>query len=50
MSQFILYTHRNTVSDIMCDVSEKYTKRRGQITPNFLNLYFEFRDKKYTDR
>ena len=33
---------------IECDVSGKYSKRRGQRTPDFLNLYFEFRDKKYT--
>ena len=31
-----------------CDVSGKYTKGRGKRTPDFLDLYFEFRDKKYT--
>ena len=33
---------------IWCAVSGKYTKRMGQRTPDSLDLYFEFRDKKYT--
>ena len=33
---------------IWCDVCGKNTKGRGQRTPDFLNLCFEFRDKKYT--
>ena len=30
---------------IWCDVSGKYTKERGQRTPDFHDLYFEFREK-----
>ena len=33
---------------IECDVSGKYTKGRGQRMPDFIDLCFEFRDKKYT--
>ena len=49
MQQFICFTLIVTLLPIIeCDVSGKYSKRRGQRTPDFLNLYFEFRDKKYT--
>ena len=39
MPRLLLYAHSNTASDkviIWCDVSGKYTKRRGQRKPDFL--------------
>ena len=48
MSQFILYVHRNTASDNMVRCERKLSTRKGggQRTPDLLDLYFEFRDKK----
>ena len=45
---FMLYAHSNTASDNMVNMSGMYTKKRGQRKPYFLDLYFEFRGKKYT--
>ena len=48
MQRFMLYAHRNTASDNRVRHERKVQQKEGERTPDFLNLYFEFRDKKYT--
>ena len=49
MQRGLCFTLIETLLPIIeCDVRGKYTKRRGQRTPDFLNLCFAFRDKNYT--
>ena len=45
---YMLYAHRNTASDNRVRCERKVQQKEGQRTPDFLNLYFEFRGKKYT--
>ena len=48
MQWFMLYAHRNTAFDNRVWRERKVQQKEGSKTPDFLNLYFEFRDKKYT--
>ena len=48
MQRFMFYAHRNTASDNRVRCERKVQQKEGQRTPDFLNLYLKFRDKKYT--
>ena len=48
MTRFMLYAQSNTVSDNMVRYERKVHQKETIKNPDFLDLYFEFWDKKYT--